>query len=112
MKHRPLSVTLISFLFIGAGIAGIIYHAGELKNITTQPEEIWILFVRVLAIIGGIFALRGNNVARWLLFGWIVFHVILSIFHSTAELVMHVIVTIVTVLALFHPKANIFFQKG
>jgi len=111
MKPRPLSVILISFLFIGSGIAGIIYHAGELKNITTQSEEIWILFIRVLAIVGGAFALRGNNVARWLLVGWIVYHVILSFFHSTAEIVMHAVLTALTVFALFNPKANIFFQK-
>ena len=108
---RPLSVILISLLFIGSGTVGIIYHAPELKNITTEQEVIWILLLRLLAIVGGVFILQGANWAKWLLLAWIVYHVFLSIFHSTAELIMHVVVTIVVVIALFNPKANAFFQR-
>jgi len=111
VKHRPLSVTIISFLFIGAGIAGIIYHASELKNITAQQEEIWILLLRVLAIVGGVFTLRGSNIARWILICWMIYHVFLSVFHSTVELAIHAILTIVIAIGLFHPKANVFFQR-
>ena len=111
MKHRPLSVTLISFLFIAAGAAGIIYHALELKEIATQPEIILTLLVRALAIAGGVFALRQSNWARWMLVAWIVYHVILSVFHSAAELTMHAILMIVVFVSLFHPKANDYFKK-
>lgn len=110
MKHRPLSVTLISYLFIAAGAMGIIYHASELKNVAT-PEVSLVLFVRLLAIIGGIFTLRGANWARWLLLAWIIYHVILSSFHSTAELIMHFVLSIVVVVSLFHPKANAYIKK-
>jgi hypothetical protein len=109
MKHRPLSVTLISCLFIAAGVIGIIYHASELKDVA-MPEVSWVLFVRMLAIIGGTFTLRGANWARWLLLAWIIYHVILSYSHSTAELVMHFILSVVVVLSLFHPKANDYFK--
>jgi hypothetical protein len=110
MKNRPLSITLISFVFIAAGAIGIIYHASELKDVA-MPEVSWALLVRVLAIIGGIFTLRGANWARWLLLAWIIYHVILSFYHSTAELIMHLIIAIVVVFSLFHAHANAYFRK-
>src|SRR5687767_9982048 len=105
MKQRPLSITLISYLFIAAGAVGIIYHASELNDVA-MPEVSLVLFVRVLAILGGIFTLRGANWARWLLVVWIIYHMILSFFHSTAEVIMHFILSIVVVVSLFHPQAN------
>jgi hypothetical protein len=106
---RPLSVTLISYLFIVSGLVGIIYHASELKEIATRREVIWVLSVRLLAIVGGIYALRGATWARWLLVAWIGYHVILSFYHSTAELTMHAILTVVVLIALFHKRANAYF---
>ena len=111
MKHRPLSVTIMGFLFIVAGTAGILYHAPELKEIASRAEVIWVLLVRILAIVGGVFVLRGANWARWLLVTWISYHVIISYFHTTAELLAHAALTIVVVVALFYPKANAFFKK-
>ena len=108
---RPLSVTLISYLFIIAGAAGIIYHASELKEIATRPEVILVLAVRLLAIVGGLYTLRGANWARWLLVAWIVYHVILSFYHSTAELAMHAVLTVVVLIALFHRVANAYFVR-
>jgi hypothetical protein len=110
MKHRPLSITLISCLFIAAGVIGIIYHASELKDVAT-PEVSLVFFVRILAIIGGIFTLRAVKWARWLLVAWITYHVILSFFHSSAEVIMHFLLSIVVVVSLFHPKANTYFRK-
>jgi hypothetical protein len=112
MKPRPLSITLISYLFMAAGAMGVIYHASELKEIFTRPEEGWVLFVRILAIVGGAFTLRGANWARWLLLAWIIYHVFLSFSHSTAELVMHAGLTVIVGIALFNPKANVYFQKN
>lgn len=111
MNQRPLAVTLISCLFMAAGAMGIVYHASELKQFAANPEMVWVLVVRLLAIVGGIFVLRRANWARWLLVAWIGYHVIISFFHTSAELIMHVIIMIVTIVALFQPKANIFFRK-
>ena len=108
--NRPLSVTLISYLFIVSGATGIIYHASEFEEILTERDALWVLAVRLLAIIGGVFALRGANWARWLLVAWIVYHVIISFYHSTSEVVMHAVLTVVVVIALFHKKANLFFS--
>ena len=107
---RPLSVTLISFLFIAAGAIGIIYHSRELKDVISL-DVISVFFVRMLAIVGGVFALRGANWARWLLVAWIIYHVVLSFFHAPVELIMHSILAVLVVIALFHPKASAYFRK-
>jgi hypothetical protein len=39
----------------------------------------------VLAIVGGIFVLLGHRWARWLLLAWLLFHVVVSAFHSLSE---------------------------
>jgi hypothetical protein len=111
MEHRPLPVTLIGYLFIATGAVGIIYHAPELREIVSRLEVSWVLFVRMLAIVGGAFILRGASWARWLLLVWIIYHVILSFFHATPQLIMHAGLMIVLIIALFHPKANAFFKK-
>ena len=109
---RPLSVTLISCLFIVAGIAGIIYHASEWKDVAHEPEVILTFVVRLLAIVGGAFALRGSNWARWLLVAWIVYHVVLSFYHTPVELAMHALLMIVVLLALFNRKADLYFKSS
>jgi hypothetical protein len=111
MSKRPLSVTLISCLFIAAGAMGIIYHAAEFQQMSTDPGVIWVLLVRLLAIVGGIYAMRGINWARWLLLAWISYHVAISFFHTSAELIMHLVIAIISAVALFYPKANVYFRK-
>lgn len=108
---RPLSITLIGYLFIVAGTAGMLYHTSELNDVVDEPHEIWVLLVRMLAIVGGVFALRGANWARWLLAAWIGYHVVLSFYHSTARLVMHAALMVLVLMALFYPKANLYFKS-
>ena len=107
---RPLSVTLIAALFIIAGISGIVYHFPEWKQFGIHSETVWPFVVRLTAIVAGIFLLRGSNVARWVLVAWIVYHVGLSFFHSTSELLTHVAVTVVVVVGLFNRKASQYFK--
>lgn len=104
-------VSIISFIYIAASAMGIIYHAVELKQIASNPEVIWVLTVRLLAIAGGVFALRSANWARWLLVAWIIYHVIISFYHSTAEIIMHAVVTVITIASLYNAKANTYFRN-
>ena len=90
MNKRPRSVTVISWLFVAAGVIGFAYHATEFKTRGPfQYDLLWVCLVRLLAVLSGLFMLRGCNWARWLLLVWIAYHVILSGFHSLSELVMH-----------------------
>jgi len=106
---RPLTVTLINALYIVAGITGIAYHATDWTSGEIRSDDVLAFAIRLLAIVGGVFALRGANWARWLLLAWIVYHVFLSFHHDTAETIMHVVITVVTVLCLFNKRAREFF---
>ena len=82
MVKRPLTVTLVAWLFIVAGMVGVTHHASDFDPGGSLAQgAVWVLLVRVLAIIGGVFVLRGANWARWLVIGWLAFHVALSAMH-------------------------------
>ena len=113
MNKRPLSVTVIGCIFIAAGVVGFAYHVPEFKSLRPFPNEIvWGLFVRLLAVLGGVFVLRRHNWARWLLLAWIGFHVVLSAFHSWSELIVHAVVFVVVGYVLFRPRASAYFRDA
>ncbi len=113
MNKRPLSVIVIGCIFIAAGVIGFAYHVTEFKTIHPFPYEIvWGSFVRLLAILGGVFVLRRHDWARWLLLVWIAFHVILSAFHSLSELIVHGLLFAVVAYVLLRPRASAYFRGG
>lgn len=110
MANRPLSVTLVAWLFIVAGTVGIAYHIRELDP--RQPlanDALLACFVRLLAIVGGAFALRGRNWARWLLVAWLAFHVAISV-NEPVKLVMHAVLIAVIAWLLFRRATAGYFQ--
>lgn len=111
MTKRPLVITIISWIFIVAGFIGLAYHATEINASTAfEKEFIWISFVRLLAIVCGVFLLRGSNWARWLLLVWLGYHVILSILHTPLELVVHGVLFAVILYFLFRPQSSAYFR--
>ena len=113
MRRRPLSITIIGWLFVVAGTIGLAYHATEFR--AQRPfayDLIWVCIVRLLAILSGVFLLRGSNWARWALLVWLAYHVILSAFHSLSELVMHSLLLCVIAYFLFRPKASAYFREA
>jgi hypothetical protein len=109
MRKRPLSVTVIGCLFVAAGVVGLAYHASEFRE---RPpfEYVLVCFVRLLAIISGVFMLRGSNWARWLLLAWIAYHVILSAFHTLSEFVTHGVLFAVVAYFLLRPRVRAYFR--
>jgi hypothetical protein len=113
MTHRPLSVTVVAWIFIVAGIVGIAYHARELDPQNPFGNDVLVAcLIRLLAIVGGAFALRGHNWARWLMLAWIAYHVVLSAFHSPMELIMHAVIAAIVAFALFRRPANAYFTPA
>jgi hypothetical protein len=108
--NRPPSVTVIAWVYIAAGAIGFVYHFGELWARPFRYDPLLIEFVRVLAIVAGVFVLRGRNWARWLALAWIGFHVILSAFHPLAELAIHCLFFALTAWALFRGAAARYFR--
>lgn len=113
MNRPPLAITAIGWLFVLVGLVALGYHATELKvHAPIQSELLWVLFVRLLALVGGIFVLRGNNLARWLLAIWMAYHVGLSALHSLFEASVHGLLFVVITWLLFRPSASTFFRKS
>jgi len=111
MPKRPLSITIISWFYIAAGVTGIAYHSTELNiHAPFENDAILLIFIRLLAIIGGAFTLRGAHWARWLLLAWIVYHVYLSFFHTFSGGTMHSILLVITIYILFRPKTAEYFR--
>lgn len=110
---RPLAVTVVGGLFIAAGIVGLAYHVTDID--TGRPfqlEAVWILLLRVLAIVGGVFVLRGRKWARWVLVGWMGYHVVLSAWHSFVEIAVHASLLVLIAYVLFRKRSAAFFQTG
>ena len=113
MKKRPRSITIISWLFLAAGIIGLAYHATEFKvRRPFENDAVWVCFVRFLAILCGVFMLRGSNWARWLLAGWMGYHILLSALHSPLQLVVHGLLFAVIFYFLFRPTASAYFRSS
>jgi hypothetical protein len=122
MTRRPISVTLTAWAFIVVGAGGILKdvlpllgpgRAAALAALRFEGAAglalIW--SIRALAVVGGISVLRGHAWGQWLLAGWMVLHVVLSLFHSTAEAAAHVVIFAVLAYALFRRPAAAYFAR-
>lgn len=111
MTKPPLTVIAISALFIVAGSVGLVYHATELRIISPFPfEVVWVCFLRLLAIVGGVFLLRGRNWARWVLLAWLAYHVYLGTLHSAQAVIIHALLLAVIGFLLFRPRVSAFLR--
>jgi hypothetical protein len=109
MKQRPDLVTAIGFVFIAVGAIEIAYHLIRLTH-PFQHDVLWVCLVNLIAIVCGIYVLRGRNWARWLTVVWIAYHVVLSSFHSFGKLAVHGILFAVFAYFLFRPGVTQFFR--
>lgn len=109
MSRRPLSVTIIGWMFILAGSVGFLYHASDIT--LHQLEPLLLGAIRILAILCGVFVLRGFNWARRLLLVWIAYHVVLSAFHSAGEFAAHGVLLAAVAYFLFRPNASAYFSE-
>jgi hypothetical protein len=110
-KHRPIAVTVIAWIFLASGLIGLVYHAKDFNSKgPVQFDLVSVSLVRLLAVIGAVFLLRGRNWARWLLVLWLAYHVGLSTLHSTSQTVMHALLLAVIAAFLFRPPASAYFR--
>ena len=112
MSKRPSSVTIIAWFFMSMGVVGLAYHATEFRpQHPFESDLVWAAVVRLLAVLGGAFVLRGSTWARWLLLVWLAFHVALSAVHSLSELAIHAALLVVVSWFLFRPEASAYFRR-
>jgi uncharacterized membrane protein HdeD (DUF308 family) len=106
---RPLQVTLLGWLFIAVGILSTIYH------LLKSPLDRWtvpILLVGTVAIVAGVFLLRGARWARWLVLAWLAFHVVVSALNSLSDAMPHFVLLLVVGYFLFGPPTSKYFQSA
>jgi hypothetical protein len=108
---RPWPVTILGCVYIVIGVVGFGYHFTELQaNGAFQYDVLWIELVRVIAVVCGVFLLRGQNWARWMTVAWIALHVILSAFHTLPEFSIHVLFCAVVAWLLFRSGGARYFR--
>jgi hypothetical protein len=113
VKKRPLSVTIISGVYIAAGAAGLAYHLTDLKTQSLLSLDIGVVsLVRLVAIIAGVFMLLGCDWARWLALAWMAFHAVLGALHSLPEFAMHLALLALFLYFLLRPPAARFFRPA
>ena len=117
MKARPLSVTILGWLFLifnsVALISGLLPFVGaDAAQLLAEFKSHWMVhLVRLAGIVSGLFMLHGFNWARWLLVAWMIFHVVISALHSWFQLLVHVLIFSVILFFLFRPRASEFFAR-
>ena len=110
MRTRPLVVTVFAWLYILVGAGGVVAHSRELLAQPRQSDSLWAVGTALTAILAGAFVLHGRTWARWLAVAWMGFHVVISIFHTPVELIVHLVFLAVTVWALFSRPAAGYFH--
>jgi len=89
-NQRPISVTGVAWLFVAVGTVTFISHSPGLLH--PHWDDFEIELTELLALVAGIFMLRGQNWARWLALAWMAFHVVLSAFPPFHGLVVHLLI--------------------
>lgn len=111
MTKPPLAVMLIAWLYIAAGTLGLAFHLSDVRP--GQPfasEALPAAAIRLIAIVCGIYMLRGRNWARWLAIAWIGTHVVLSVLHSWPQVAMHAALCGIFAYFLFRPGSSAYFH--
>jgi hypothetical protein len=116
MKARPLSITIISWLFMIFGsialLSGLLPLTGaNTAQLIAEFKSHWMVYLSHLAaIVSGLFMLRGHNWARWLLVLWIVFHIVVGALHGWLPLLTHMLIFSVILFFLFRRNASEYFS--
>jgi hypothetical protein len=113
MKNRPIPVVIVSILFILTGCIGFVYHFKEFfESHDKLYELIWVLVLRIVAVVCGLLLFLRINWARGLAIAWLLYHIFLSAFHSTTEMITHIIILIIVVVLLYLPISTAYFKTN
>ncbi|MGH8200335.1 MAG: hypothetical protein ACREVO_08210 [Steroidobacteraceae bacterium] len=109
---RPVSIVVVAIAFIAVGLLdiwlGLIPLASKSGHLA--GDDLTVLSIGIVALLGSIYLLRRHSWARWLLTAWMAVHVALSIRQPFALLV-HVVIFGLLLAGLFHPTAATYFRQ-
>jgi hypothetical protein len=120
MRNRPLSVTIVSWIFIvlgaGALVGSFLPKTPEVQKQLSEfsalhPFGVVLMYVGFLmGIICGAFMLRGANWARWLFLAWFGYNTIENFIRSPVRNLPAVLLMGIAVYLLFRPEATAYFR--
>jgi uncharacterized membrane protein HdeD (DUF308 family) len=107
--QRPFQVAILGWLFIVVGIVSTAYHLskGSLDRWTVP-----IVLLGTIAVVTGVFLLRGARWSRWLALAWLAFHVVVSALNSVWDAIPHVVLLLVIGYFLLGPPTSKYFQRA
>lgn len=121
MTPRPLSITILGWAFLALGAVSAaaallalvgVPGAGGGATLEARLAEFGpMLAVQAVAGIGGALVLRGAEWGRWLVLGWMGYHVVLGFFHDLTELLVHGAMMALLTYVLYRPGANDYFRR-
>lgn len=118
MTKRPIPLIIVSVAFIAIGVGSLfkgvwpVVKGGTAIGSHGLTDSAIVTVSGIVALLSGVFMLRGANWARWLCIGWMAFHLVISILHDPFELAMHAIMLAVLVLVLFWGRTSTYFRAG
>ena len=111
MKSRPVSVTIIAWLFVVVGAGDIVLGLSDIRRHQFHSDSLWPAGLGLVAIVCGLFLLRRSNWARWIAVAWLAFHVALS-FDSRSKFIVHGVLLALLAYFLFRKRANAYFRPA
>ena len=113
-KRRPISITILSWLYIAVGVLGPASHYSKFAKQTPEGHEaVWIIALGVAAAVAGVSMLAARNWARWLALAWMGAHVAISAFHShRSELIVHCLLFVLFAFLLLRREAAAYFSEA
>jgi len=118
MTKRPIALIIVSVAFIAIGFGSLfkgvwpVVKGGTAIGSHELTDSAIVTVSAIVAILSGVFMLRGANWARWLAIAWMAFHVVISMLHNPFELAIHSVMLVVLVLVLFWGRTSRYFHAG
>jgi hypothetical protein len=110
MGKPPVAVVIVVAIYLLVGMMGFVYHFRELT--AGHQDAIAIELTELTAVVAGVGLVMRKNWARWLALVWVVFHVVISLFHPLSELLIHAALCILIAWLLFRPGTAQWFRRA
>jgi len=119
---RPLSITIVAWLFVAVGVVGLASAArplfreaaaGRLAELSRHELVDFVLAAisGLVALLGGALLRSGRSAGRWMVVGWMIFHLGVSAAHSLGMLLLHCALFAAPLWFLFRPRAAAYLSS-
>jgi hypothetical protein len=122
MYKRPVSITILGWVFIVVGSLGLasgLISIGRVASVGTSAltrhevlDATYVCVSGLIAAVGGAGLLHSFKWARWVCLAWMAAHVVLSLFHSMVEIVIHTVMFVAMIFIFFRPGASVHDDRG